>query len=87
MYFEKTNALNARILGLRRKRRAMITAQDDDGLREDIRRLIATIEDGPERLETFDKELFAEIVELITAESKRRLRFRLLGGMELEEWI
>ena len=40
---------------------------------------------GPERLDSFDEALFADLVKKITAESQTRIRFRLYGGIELTE--
>ena len=38
-------------------------------------------------LDTFDEELFRELVEKIIVESNNRLRFRLINGLELTESI
>ena len=43
--------------------------------------------DAPEFLDTFDEELFREIVDKIIVESNERLRFRLINGLELTEDI
>ena len=45
-----------------------------------------TIRQGPERLDEFDEELFAALVERITATSTG-LRLRLNGGIELDEQL
>lgn len=86
-YFEKANALNTDILELRRKRRILLMAQEDEGLLEDIQRLVETIEDGPKRMKALDEELFADIVDSISAEPDGLLRFCLTGGLGLDERI
>ena len=49
--------------------------------------LLETLEAAPEFLDTFDEELFREIVDKIIVESNERLRFRLINGLELTEDI
>ena len=49
--------------------------------------LLETLEAAPEFLDTFDEELFREIVDKIVVESNERLRFRLITGLELTEDI
>ena len=49
--------------------------------------LLETLEAAPEFLDTFDEELFREIVDKIIVESNERLRFRLINGLELTENI
>ncbi|MFR2332233.1 MAG: hypothetical protein ACLS63_04605 [Flavonifractor plautii] len=38
-------------------------------------------------MDTFDEDLFEELVEEIVAESQTRIRFRLHGGNELAEKV
>ena len=54
---------------------------------EALRRAADIIQAGPDRLDGFDGDLFADLVERITAESQTRLRFRLQGGIELAEQL
>ena len=49
--------------------------------------LLETLEAAPEFLDTFDEELFREIVDKIIVESNECLRFRLINGLELTEDI
>ena len=51
------------------------------------RELLEILEDGPEFLESFDEELFRQLVDKIIVESQERLRFRLKNGLELTEAI
>ena len=77
--------VNARLAELRRERRRLLQNEDLEDTMEALRRTADTIQAGPERLDSFDEDLFADLVEKITAESQTRLRFRLWGGMELTE--
>lgn len=52
-----------------------------------LRQTADIIHNGPERLESFDEALFADLVEKITVDSQTRIRFRLYGGMELTEQL
>ena len=49
--------------------------------------LIDLLEGGPEFLDSFDTELFAELVEKIIIESNDSVRFCLKNGLELRESI
>jgi len=60
---------------------------EDDSAITETRSLIEILEDGPERLSGFDETLFDSIVELVTAESGERLKFKLINGLELAEPI
>ena len=42
---------------------------------------------GPEILDTFDEELFCELIDRIILQSKTKIRFRLKNGLELPESI
>ena len=83
----KLREINAKITRLRRDRRMILKNQDIEDLIENLTRLARLIENGPENPETFDGNLFAELVESVTAVSETCLRFRLYGGIELTERI
>ena len=51
------------------------------------RNLIDILEGGPEFLDSFDAELFGELVERIIIESNDSVRFCLKNGLELRESI
>ena len=83
----KLNAINIQLTQLRRERRRLL---EHDDIEDTIGRLHKTadaIKAGPERLDTFDEDLFEELVEEIVAESQTRIRFRLHGGIELAEKV
>ncbi len=78
---------NAKLAELRRERRRLLQNEDLEDVMEALRQTADTIQAGPERLDSFDEILFADLVERITAESQTRLRFRLRGGIELTEQL
>lgn len=49
--------------------------------------LLDVINAGPAMLESFDEELFYELIEKIIVESNMKIRFRLKNGLELPEII
>lgn len=49
--------------------------------------LIATLEDAPDYLDSFDPELFGELIDQIIVEDNEHIRFRLKNGLELPETI
>lgn len=69
---------------LRAKRRRLLKNDDISEVAEALRQTVDIICQGPERLTEFDEELFADLVEQITADSGS-LRFRLHGGIEVTE--
>ena len=78
---------NAKLAELRRERRRLLQNEDLEDVMEALCQTADTIQAGPERLDSFDEILFADLVERITAESQTRLRFRLRGGIELTEQL
>ena len=46
-----------------------------------------TLLTGPEILDTFDGELFCELIDRIILQSNTKIRFRLKNGLELPESI
>ncbi len=85
IYIAKSNAVSAKMADLKRQRRQMAQAEDDENIEDQVRRLIQTVEDGPEKLTEFDEVLFGDMVEQITVDAPSCLRFRLAGGLELTE--
>ena len=79
--------LNAKMTELRRQRRKLLCNDEIDEQVVSIHRTVEVIQDGPERLDSFDDALFALLVERITAESQTTIRFRLYGGLEFTETL
>lgn len=83
----RMNAISARLAQLRGERRRLTENEAIDETMDALRKVEQTFLNGPERLDSFDEELFEHLVEKIIAESQNRIRFRLYGGLELtEQW-
>lgn len=81
----KYNEINAELASYRTKRRRLLRSEALEDTLDALRQTADTVHRGPERLESFDEELFHALVERITAQSQTQLRFRLRGGLELTE--
>jgi hypothetical protein len=77
--------IEAKLTELRRERRRLLKNEDIETIMDTLRQTADLIHAGPERLERFEKSIFADLVEKITAESSTRIRFHLYGGIELTE--
>jgi hypothetical protein len=60
---------------------------EDDKTIEIIRQIIDVLSEGPDMLESFDEELFCELIDKIVVESITKIRFRLKNGLYLPESI
>ena len=85
-YIAKCNVLNTGIAELRRKRRELLSKEDDDTI-ELTKLLIKTIEDGPPHIEGINESLFLDTVDTITAEEDGSLTFNMIGGFHFNERI
>lgn len=83
----KLNAINIQLTQHRRERRRLLEHDDIQDAIGRLHQTADTIKAGPEHLNDFDEELFEELVEGIVAESQTRIRFRLIGGIELAEEV
>jgi hypothetical protein len=77
--------IESKLTELRRERRRLLKNEDIETVIDTLRQTADLIHAGPERLERFEKSIFADLVEKITAESSTRIRFHLYGGIELTE--
>ena len=83
----KLRELEGRLAELRRERRRLLREDDLEETLDAFRQTVNRVRGGPDRLEGFDEAVFAGLVETVTAESSRQIRFRLYGGIELTERI
>lgn len=83
----KQSAINAKLTQLRAERRRLLKSDDIEEAVETLRQMAEAVQQGPERLEGFDEELFSMLVDRIIVESRTRIRFRLWGGLELTELL
>lgn len=79
--------LNAKMTELRRQRRKLLCNDEIDEQVESVHRTVEVIQDGLDRLDSFDDALFALLVERIIAESQTTIRFQLYGGLEFTETL
>ena len=79
--------IEAKLAELRRERRRLLKNEDIEEVMDTLCQTADIIHSGPERLDSFDDALFADLVEKITAKSQTRIRFRLFGGIELTEQL
>ena len=86
IFIVKSNQL-AEQLRQAKQQKERLQQQEDDGVIEATEQLLDTIKAGPAMLESFDEELFCELIDKIIVESNTRIRFRLKNGLELPESI
>ena len=79
--------IEVRLTELRRERRRLLKNEDVEDVIDALRQTAGLIHNGPDRLDSFDEVLFADLVEKIIAETTTRIRFRLYGGIELTEQL
>lgn len=86
IFIAKSNQL-AEQLRKAKQQKERLRIQEDNNLIEMTEQLQGLIADGPDILETFDAELFCELIETIIVQSNTELRFRLKNSLELPESI
>ena len=86
IFIAKTNELTKQLRQVKLEKEKLMDAESDMTALQ-TRDLIDILEDGPEFLDSFDAELFAELVEKIIIESNDSVRFCLKNGLELRESI
>ena len=86
IFIAKSNQL-AEQLRQAKQQKERLQHQEDDGIIEATEQLLEAINAGPAMLESFDEELFCELIDKIIVESNTKIRFRLKNGLELPETI
>jgi DNA invertase Pin-like site-specific DNA recombinase len=87
LFISQTDDLGRKIRSLKAEKNKLMEQDEDDSAIIETRNLIELLEGGPEHLDYFNETLFTSLVELITAESNQRLKFRLTNGLELAESV
>lgn len=82
----KFQEINAKLTQLRRERRRLMKNEDIEETLEALQGTVDVVHNGPERIESFDETLFAELIGKIIIKSKTCV-FHLHGGVELTEAI
>lgn len=83
-YAVRSGELDRKVSELRSERRRILTEDEDDEIIESLKELNETISEYIPT-DSFDTDLFGQIVESITVISQKSLRFRLAGGLTLTE--
>lgn len=86
IFIFKSNALAEQLRAAKLEKERILNADDDKTIPL-TRELIDALNDGPDFLDTYDGELFGELIDRIIADSSEQLRFRLRNGLELIEHI
>lgn len=86
IFIAKTNELTKQLQQAKLEKEKLMDAESDMTALQ-TRDLIDILEGGPEFLDSFDAELFGELVEKIIIESNDSVRFCLKNGLELRESI
>ena len=86
IFIAKSNQL-AEQLRKAKQQKERLQNQENDGIIEATEQLIDILNAGPAMLESYDEELFCELIDKIIVESNTRIRFRLKNGLELPESI
>ena len=86
IFIAKTNELTKQLRQAKLEKEKLVDAESDMTALQ-TRDLIDILEGGPEFLDSFDTELFAELVEKIIIENNDSVRFCLKNGLELRESI
>ena len=84
IFISRQNELAEQLRTAKLEKERFLEAGEDQTIQQ-TQELIEALEAGPDFLETFDGELFRELVDKIIVESNDRLRFRLVNGLELTE--
>ena len=85
-FVSRGNALAEQLRQAKLEKERLMVSEEDQTIQR-TQDLLDALREGPEFLDTFDGELFSELVEQIVAESEECLRFRLINGVELTEKI
>lgn len=86
IFISRTDRLAEQLRAAKQAKERLMDADEDQTITQ-TQELLDILDDRPEFLESFDGELFSEMVDKIIVESNERLRFRLINGLELTENI
>lgn len=86
IFISQQSRLAEQIRAAKQEKARFLDTEEDTTLRH-TQNLLDTLDAGPDFLETFDGDLFGELVERVIVETNNKVRFRLKNGLELEETI
>lgn len=84
IFISRSNELAEQLRTVKQEKSRLLNEKGDDTIAR-TQELMETLDAGPDFLDTFDGDLFGELVEKIIVESNSLLRFRLKNGLELTE--
>jgi len=86
IFISQSNELAQQLRAVKQEKARLMDIQKDDAIPR-TRELLETLDSLPEFLPAFDGEIFADLVDRITADDSSILRFHLKNGLELAEAI
>ena len=86
IFISQTNELTKQLRQAKLEKEKLMDAESDMTAQQ-TQEILDLLENGPDFLDTFDAELFGELVDKIIVESNDFIRFRLKNGLELRERI
>ena len=86
LFISQSNELTQQLRAVKLEKERLLAANSDNTITQ-TQELMDILDAGPDFLDTFDAELFGELVEKIIVDSNEQLRFRLKNGLELTETI
>ena len=86
IFISQTNELTKQLRQAKLEKEKLMDAESDMTAQR-TQEIIDLLEIGPDFLDTFDAELFGELIDKIIVESNDSIRFRLKNGLELRERI
>ena len=86
IFISQSNELTQQLCAAKQQKEHLL-ATDDDDIIQRTRDLMEIVDAEPDFLDSFNMELFGELVDKIIVERNERLRFCLKNGLELTEII
>lgn len=86
IFISQTNELTKQLRQAKLEKEKLMDAESDMTAQQ-TQEILDLLENGPDFLDTFDAELFGELVDKIIVENSGSIRFRLKNGLELRERI
>ena len=84
IFISQTNELTKQLRQAKLEKEKLMDAESDMTAQQ-TQEILDLLENGPDFLDTFDAELFGELVDKIIVENSGSIRFRLKNGLELRE--
>lgn len=86
VFIFKTNELAKQLRTLKAEKERLLNAETDNTLSQ-TKQLMEIIRDSPDFLESYDAELFGELIEYVVIKSRTDIQFRLKNGLAFDEHI